>query len=285
MQHLLIVGAQRSGTSLLTWLLGAQDGIAVSTEVRSGAWRRVVGHEAVGVKLCIPGQIQLRRQSRPARALRRLEKHLLRPVHDRVGAWVRTPAVPGRMSIMDFLELESPLVIPILRDPHEVIASNRSRGRQPLWECRRQFRQAVGTIHALWTSHPEQVLLVDFETLVRDPETIVRNCCERLQQPFDPTRITGYTKNYGRSRIDPQRAPRRALTERLDHTVFEDNTRLRAQYAELLEAAAAAHQFPASPSTGDPAPPTAAPTDVPHSTDPSRTAAVKGGRDPFARGD
>lgn len=252
MQHLLIVGAQRSGTSLLTWLLGAQDGIAVSTEVRSRAWRRVVGHEVVGVKLCIPGQIQLRRQPPPVRALKRLEKHLLRPLHDRVGAWVRTPAVPARMSIMDFLTLESPLIVPILRDPQEVIASNHHRGRQPLWECRRQFREAVQTIYTVWKSYPGTVLPVDFESLVREPEQVVRSCCAQMQQPFDPTRISGYTKNYGRSDIEPNRAPRRSLAQRLDHPVFERWPRLREQYSELLEAAAVAHRSSGAPSSGEP---------------------------------
>jgi hypothetical protein len=255
MQHLLIIGAQRSGTSLLTWLLGSQDGVALSTEVRNRAWRRVVGHEVIGVKLLVPGQIQLRRQSHSRRAFKRIEKHLLRPVHNVVGAYVRTPALPGRMSIEDFLELESPFVIPILRDPHEVIASNHDRGEQPLWECRRQFRHAVETIHALWKSHPGRVHLVDFELLVRDPETVVRQCCESLQQPFDPARISGYTKNYGRDRIDSEKAPSRPLPERLEHPVFDGRAQLRAQYDELLEAAAATCGSPGSPHASDqPAP-------------------------------
>ncbi len=235
MQHLLIVGSPRSGTSLLTWLLGSQDGIAISSEVKGKAWYRVVGHETVGVKLCVPEQIRLQPQSRLTRNFKRLEKNLFRPLHAVFGPPFHRPHLPGKMSITDFMEFEDPLVVGVFRDPHEVTESIMSRGKQPKWVAHATYADAIESIHGAWSENRDRVQLVDFDQLIADPETVVQSLCQSLGVPFDRERLSGYTKNYRRGDIDVNKKGGRSHASRLDHAVFRKRPDVAARYSELIE--------------------------------------------------
>lgn len=238
MRHLLIIGSQRSGTSLLATLLGSQNDIAVSSEVKTRAWRHVLSHHVVGVKLCVPEQIMLNQPGRFARIGRRIAKNTLRPLHKHIGPRVR---LPGRelssVSIMEFFQLEKPLIVGVLRDPHEVVHSIQVRGEQPYREALRQYRSAVDSIYAAWRFDPERVIPVDFDSLVHDPHRVVRLCCEALDQEFNPERVSGFTKNYKNAAFDKSKAGGRALTDRLRHPALDGDVSVRGKYAELLRAA------------------------------------------------
>ncbi len=224
------MGSPRSGTSLLTWLLGSQDQIAVSSEVKRKAWFRVVGHEVVGVKLCTPEQIRLNRQPKFVRLLKRVEKNLFRPLHRVFGPPFHRPHAPGKMAVADFMRFDNPFAICVLRDPHEVVNSIMERGKQPEWAAHRIYESSIKTLYATWIRYPEHVYLIDFDRLVATPEKVVEGICSWIGIEFDPERVSGYTKNYGRDRIR-----RVGIEERLDHPVFRKNPNLAEKYRELIE--------------------------------------------------
>jgi|AntRauTorcE11898_2_1112593.scaffolds.fasta_scaffold00135_14 hypothetical protein len=234
MKHVLIVGAPRSGTSLLTWLLGSQDGIALSSEVNGKAWYRVVGHDVVGVKLCVPEQIQLRPQTPVRRNLKRIEKHLSRPLHRVFGPPFHRPHTPAKMSIEDFLEFENPHVICVVRDPHEVVGSIMKRGDEPRWAAQRMYKSAIDIIYSVWNENPDRVSLVDFDKLVERPAAIVGNLCRSIGVDFDEERLSGYTKNYSRSSVDSKKGGGRCVESKLDHPVFRKNPDVSEKYRVLI---------------------------------------------------
>lgn len=55
--HVLILGAPRSGTSILASLVGAHPDIAMCSEDYSNAWTAIIGKPVVGNKLCVPRQL------------------------------------------------------------------------------------------------------------------------------------------------------------------------------------------------------------------------------------
>jgi hypothetical protein len=138
---------------------------------------------------------------------------------------------------MEFLTLNEPLILGVLRDPHEVVHSIQVRGQQPYREALRQYRSSVKSIHAVWQSAPDRVIPVDFDSLVHDPHRVVRICCEALGQEFDPNRVNGFTKNYKSTAFDKSKAGGRELSERLRHPALNGDLSVLDKYCELLRAA------------------------------------------------
>lgn len=237
MLNLLIVGAPRSGTSLLCALLAQQDGIALVHEDMTLAWRRQVGHDVIGVKLCIPNQIVLGPLRGSQRILLYSRARLYEILRKRVSSRVRKPIMPGKMTIRDFQEFENWKIIATVRDPEEVITSIQSRGGQPLKEAFRRYRAATLTIHCVWSEQRDRVDLVDFDCLVRRPVEVIGDICDRLGVIFDEGRIDGNTPNYRQSVIDSRRSKQRDFEDRLRHGVFDGDWELTQAFRELAVAA------------------------------------------------
>ena len=60
--HLLLLGAPRSGTTLLATMISRHSEIAIMNEDRGWAMRRILGKAVVGNKRCVPNQIELKKR-------------------------------------------------------------------------------------------------------------------------------------------------------------------------------------------------------------------------------
>jgi len=61
--HLLIIGAPRSGTTLLAAMIGAHSKVAMLIEDRFFSIKKLTGKEVLANKLCIPHQLEIDRKS------------------------------------------------------------------------------------------------------------------------------------------------------------------------------------------------------------------------------
>jgi len=105
MNYLLVIGAPRSGTTLLATMIGRHTEVGMLNEdTRGKAFRRVLGKSITGNKLCVPNQIQMKRKS--VFALRLFKK---------LGLMAESPR--SEYAIEDYLQLPNLKIIAILRDP------------------------------------------------------------------------------------------------------------------------------------------------------------------------
>jgi hypothetical protein len=200
-KELLILGAPRSGTTLLAAMLGAHPDIAILHEETSLAMRLILGKSYKGVKLCVPNHIRLSQrgsilyhQLMKIRGVRRINLYM----------------VESKYSIRDYQKIFPNLrVLMILRAPDQVVSSIRRRIHWPKSYGEYCFKYAVKT---MWKLTQEDATgctkVVQFDSLVTQPEHVMREICSWLGCEFDQAMLEGYafTPQYQNQNINASRA-------------------------------------------------------------------------------
>lgn len=208
----LVIGAPRSGTTLLTSLLGAHGAIGALSESFGMEEHKIVGKQVVGNKLCVPNQIELD----ASRASQWLEKLAGVP-------GLRVFARPSR-SLRRYVEARQTRVFAIIRDGNAVVRSIMKRGKQTEKEAIRRWARAVEIIGILNEDYPDRLQVIEFEQLVTNPNRVLRNACRFLDLPYDPRMMDGggYNPIYpGKSTINASKASAPAPAYGLEHFVPE----------------------------------------------------------------
>ena len=210
-KHLLILGSPRSGTTLLTAMLGCHSKIAILSENYPCTEFKVVGKQIKGNKLCIPNQIELKH------GLLTKVIDILVTLYQRVGNLIknilnmRTPIARGRkarLSIRDYENVASNLVIiGIIRSPKDVVSSIYKRGQQSKRTAEYRWRRAIEVLYELYCDRSEStdLLIVHYNQLVEKPELVMKRCLNILDCEYEDSVLTGYlhTPQYkGRKGID-----------------------------------------------------------------------------------
>ena len=199
--ELLIIGAPRSGTTLLSAMVGAHSDIAILHEETSLAMRLILGKSYKGVKLCVPNHIRLSQRGSvlyylllSIRGIRRITLYM----------------VESKYSIRDYQNMFPNLrVLMILRAPDQVVSSIQRRIKWPKSYGSYCYKHAVQT---MWKLTQEDTggwaKVVHFDSLVTDPENVMRGICSWLGCEFDQRMLEGFkfTPQYERQNIDPSRA-------------------------------------------------------------------------------
>ncbi len=230
--YILILGAPRSGTTLLTAMIGSHDEVAMLNEDYGRAMDDILAKPMVGNKLCIPNHIELTRK-KPYWTRRFgpwLHYHLYRRGYFRYRP-------EASLSIEDYLTSYSPLkIIGIIRNGNAIISSIMKRGEQPYEVAAYRWRRSVEILHELHTHQAAELLLLSFEQLVREPEQTVEHISDYLELSYDPKMLQGYahTPEYSNRQIDPDRAMR-AEREGIDFGLAEHYPEAYARYEQLLQ--------------------------------------------------
>ena len=175
--RLLILGIPRSGTTLLTGMIGAHPEVAMLKEDRSNAIHRLVGKPVVGNKLCVPNHIGFKT-----------------PLLTRVARRFGYKAFRGRSiySLNEYLQDERLKLIIIVRDPEATIASMMRRGGLSFTAAGQRWERGTDIAHTLIQSEAERTLLVAFERLVTEPEAVMDTVCRFLQIAYTPHMLDGW---------------------------------------------------------------------------------------------
>lgn len=198
--HLLILGAERSGTSLLAAMIGrhSEAGILYEETKSKDAVTKILGKKVAGNKLCLPNQIRFKRQ-------RAVSSGLFR----RLGFPGQYPR--SRHSLEAYLKLPNLKILSIIRNGNDVISSNMKyhpnlgiKGASDRW-C-----MATEIIHELKKRHGGSVMVVSFEGLVSTPEQTARDIVAFLGLDFEERMLDGYkfTPVYNEAKINQDRAGR-----------------------------------------------------------------------------
>lgn len=178
---LIVLGAQRSGTTLVATAIGAHSGIAMLNEERHGAMFKVVGGKLPAVKLCTPSQVQMDRRWNPI-------FHLIFKID-----WIlhriayRTPR--SRISLRDMTDRAELLAVCLIRDPSASLDALRRREKWP----EKAFRDTLRRTYRLFEQLPRepriQFCIMSYDRFIRDPETQLRRLCQWLGLSFDPAML------------------------------------------------------------------------------------------------
>jgi hypothetical protein len=197
-QRLLIIGAPRSGTSLLAAMLGRHPECGIMHECLSCMEKKIVGKDVVGNKLCVPKQIsyEIPFKYRLYDLLRKA------PVLRRI--------LPDRSrSIRKYLTEHEAKIVAIIRDGDAVVNSMLKRSKTRIHTAVDQWSQAVELIDRIKEEFPDSIIVVRFEDLVTDPESSVKRIVRHLSIAYDPVMLSGYAHNRkypGREGIDAGKA-------------------------------------------------------------------------------
>jgi hypothetical protein len=190
--HLLVLGAPRSGTTLLSSVIGFHPEVRMMIECKSHEHRQQIGGKVVGNKLCIPNQITLTPKplSVPEYAEKFARWMLDRPLHP--------------MTIRVYADKWDARFTPIVRNPDHVIHSMSNRGKIAE-TAKTQWSKAIETIHRICEEYPQRTHLVHFRKLVSDPERTTRKLSDFLDLKYHSRMLEGHGGApwaYNRGKID-----------------------------------------------------------------------------------
>jgi Sulfotransferase family len=221
-RHVLLLGAPRSGTTLLATMIGRHTDVGMLNEDPGRGIGKVLGKAVTGNKLCVPNQIRLR--SHGSLQLRWLK---------RVGLATEAPA--SVYSIEDYLELPNLKVLAIIRDGNDTVASIMTRGKNRLRKAARRWSEAIETIYTLRQRFGPRVLVVAFDDLVLQPDTVLHRICSFLEIEFQDRMMDGHRYNlfYPQAELDREKT-RERTGKNIDLNLGRIAPRALAMYRELL---------------------------------------------------
>ncbi len=221
-RHLLIIGAPRSGTTLLATIISRHTEIGVLNEDKGWALRRLLGKAIVGNKRCIPNQIEIKKRNR---------FHIR--LWKRLGLAKEYPT--SQFSIEEYLTLPHIQVIALIRDGNDAILSGMRRGKKNFRGAAYRWCRAVEIIHEIKSRYPEQVLVVSFEDLVLRPTQNIKRIARFLKVEYQERMLEGpvYNPWYPESGMNENKV-NRSKKEQIDFKIPERFPAAERQYRELL---------------------------------------------------
>jgi hypothetical protein len=220
--HLLILGAPRSGTTLLATMISRHTEIAVLNEDAGWALRRVLGKTVVGNKRCVPNQIEIKKRH---------------PFHFRflkeIG--LAKEYQSSEYCIEDYLKLPNGKIIGLIRGGNDVISSVMGRSEKNFRVASYRWCRSVEVIDELVRRFPASVLVVSFENLVVHPRENMERVAAFLGVEYQDRMLEGprYNPWYPESGMNYEKVDR-AKREKIDFNLAERFPEVYRKYEYLL---------------------------------------------------
>ena len=208
-KSVLIIGCQRSGTTLLASLLGRHSEVNMLFESTNDDVFKLIGKKYQGNKLLAHRQIRWgQRASKFGHLVNRIWNFDL--FSKRRHHYVR-PFPTSRLSIKDYLDKGTTIII-ITRKKEKTVSSIVSRSSASRKLASKEYDKAMNILDKLMQKN---VYHIEFETLVNDPKTVLNHLCEYLELSFEERMLDGSKYNfvYPSSKIDQSKAGRNPTTK------------------------------------------------------------------------
>ena len=221
--HLLILGAPRSGTTLLATMISRHTEIGILNEDKGWAMRRLLGKVVVGNKRCVPNQIELKKR-------RWLHFRFLKTLG------LAKEYQSSEFCIEEYLKLPNIKIIGLIRNGNDVISSVMGRSEKSFRVASYRWRRAIEVIYELHKCYPGVVLVVSFENLVNHPKESAERIAAFLEVEYQDRMLEGplYNPWYPEAGMNKDKV-NRAQRESLDFKLAERFSATYRQYRELLE--------------------------------------------------
>jgi len=222
--YLLIIGAPRSGTTLLASMISAHSHVAMLIEDRSFGIKKLTGKQVLANKLCIPHQLEIKKRS-----------DNISKVMKKFGMMSRHPT--SKYNVQDYLKLKDLKILCIVRDGNDVMASIMKRGKKSKDIALYRWSRALEIINELHVTNPDITAIVSYDDLVNEPEKVLKKISSFIDLEFESGMLEGYKYNIlypGEKGIDKTKANKERATSNganglIDHKQME-------LYQKLLQA-------------------------------------------------
>jgi|TARA_B110000908_G_C10260745_1_gene459045 hypothetical protein len=188
-QPLLLLGCQRSGTTLLAAMLGGHSEINMLFESVTRDTFRLIGKRYNGNKLLAYRQIRMHtRGSRFGYLVNRIvnlnlgfepKPHKLRPFPT------------GRLTLQDYIDRNAK-IITIVREKEEVVSSIIKRTKMNEKQASREYDLCINEINKV----KGDALNITFKQLVGEPEGTLKTICAYLDLNFETRMLKGPEYNF-----------------------------------------------------------------------------------------
>lgn len=222
LSHLLIIGAPRSGTTLLSAMIGRHTEVGILNEDKGWAMKSVIGRQIVGNKRCVPNQIELERRG---------------IFHFR---FLKTLGIAkeyqsSKYSIKDYLSLPRMKIIAIVRGGNDVISSIMRRSEKNFRGAAYRWCRSIEIIHELKQTYPSRLLIVSFEDLVLNPKPNMERAAAFLNLEYQDRMLEGprYNPWYPERAMNEEKIDR-ARKEGVDYKLAQIFPSACRKYEELL---------------------------------------------------
>lgn len=186
---LLILGCQRSGTTLLAAMLGGHSEINMLFESKTEDTFSLIGKKYSGNKLLTWRQIRMhKRSSRFGHLINRLVNMDFTKDHR---AHKSRPYPNSCLSIQDYIDRGSTIIC-LYRKKEEVVSSIRNRTKMSQAQAEREYDLAVGEMDKV----ADRSMRIEFSDLVTDPEKTLTKICVELDLVFEPRMLEGPEYNF-----------------------------------------------------------------------------------------
>jgi Sulfotransferase family len=221
--YLLIIGAPRSGTTLLATMISRHTEIAILNEDKGWGMRQLLGKTIVGNKRCVPNQIELKKPSR-------LHFRFLKTIG------LAKEYQSSEFSIEDYLSLPNIKVIGLIRGGNDVVSSVMSRSEKNFQGAAYRWYRAIEIIYELKRRFPEIVLVVSFENLVLSPKPNMERVAAFLNVEYQDRMLEGpqYNPWYPEQGMNREKV-NRSEKENVDFRLPERFPAAYRQYQELVK--------------------------------------------------
>ena len=170
-RHLLILGAPRSGTTLLAAMIGCHDDIGLLVESKHMAFTEIAGKAVVGNKLCVPNQIEFEAN------------------------WDQRVSRFSKAPLEKYLALPNFKLVLIVRHVESVTASIKKRAGKPDETALMYWGRGIEIMHELKQRLPQDTVVIAFENMLANPERHMRRVTDLLALPYQKKMLEGYKHN------------------------------------------------------------------------------------------
>ncbi len=221
--YLLIIGAPRSGTTLLASMIGTHSDVAMLIEDRTFAIKKLTGKTILSNKLCIPHQTEIKKKA-----------SLFSRYAQKIGFLENYPT--SKFSIEDYLKLENLKILCIIRNGNDIINSIMKRGKKTQQIAFKRWSRSIEMILYLHHNYPLQTAIISYEDLVTEPEKMLKSISLFLDVKFQPQMLEGYKYNIlypNESGIDKTRAFR--TKNETGNNIMAEHANTLKMYEQLLQ--------------------------------------------------
>lgn len=170
-RHLLILGAPRSGTTLLAAMIGCHDDIGLLVESKRMAFTEIAGKAVVGNKLCVPNQIEFEAN------------------------WDQRVSRFSKVPLEKYLALPNFKLVLIVRHVNSVTSSIMKRAGKPNDTATLYWRRGIEIMHELKQRFAANTVVITFENMLAHPERHMRRVTDLLALPYQEKMLEGYKHN------------------------------------------------------------------------------------------
>jgi hypothetical protein len=211
----LVLGTPRSGTTLLTCLIGAHPECISMSECFSMEQGKIVSPtNNILNKLCTPNHIQYRysaKKNLASKAVQRLKDKMIRYITLKLKKeFIHIPRVDT--SIEKYMKNnDKRKLIIIIRKPDDVISSMMKRDNLSKKHAVSRWAYGLDQLCLSVTEHTERCVAVKFEQLVKEPVKELKRVCEFMNIEYDKKMKSGakQTPQYSHDKIEKNVLSRR----------------------------------------------------------------------------